>query len=139
MNNVGHGQVISVISVAPHFLSFFGLSKNNTCIYIGLRNSTLHQLLKNSLILVSPKSVISRPPEKKFDTSCVIKADTLRTQIDQQVDKRNPLADLVTISKVCTSSTLMETARALAGFHTPKRVNFRARFGLPVQKDRPKN
>ena len=36
-------------------------------------------------------------------------------QIDQQVDRRNLLADLVTISKVCTSSTLMETARALAG------------------------
>jgi hypothetical protein len=56
-----------------------------------------------------------------------------------QIDKRNPLADLVTISKVCSSSTLMETARALAGFHTPKRVNFRTRFGLPAQKQGPRN
>ncbi len=87
-----------------------------------------------SLILVSPKSVISRPPEKKFDARSVIKADTLRTRIDQQIDKRNPLADLAAISKVCTSSTLMETARALAGLHTPKRINFRTRFGLPIQK-----
>jgi hypothetical protein len=92
-----------------------------------------------SLILVSPKSIISRPPEKRFDTSSVIKADTLRTRIDQQVDKINLLADLVTISKVCSSSTLMETARALAGFHMPKRVNLRAKFGLPIQKGRPKN
>jgi hypothetical protein len=60
-------------------------------------------------------------------------------QIDQQVDKRNPLADLVTISKVCSSSTLMETARALAGLHTPKRINFRTRFGLPIQKQGPRN
>jgi hypothetical protein len=46
-----------------------------------------------------------------------------------QIDKRNPLADLVTISKVCSSSTLMETARALAGLHTPKRINLKTRFG----------
>ena len=37
-----------------------------------------------SLILISPKSIISRPPEKKFDTSMVIKADTLRTKIDDE-------------------------------------------------------
>jgi hypothetical protein len=88
-----------------------------------------------SLILVSPKSIITRPPEEKFDTSSVIKADTLRTRIDREVDKGNPLADFATISKFCSSSTLMETARALAGFHKPKKVDFRARFGLSVQKD----
>jgi hypothetical protein len=88
------------------------------------------------LILVSPKCIITRPPEKKFDTSSVIKADTLRTKIDREVDKwRNPITDLATISKICSSSTLMETARALAGFHKPKKVDFRARFGLSVQKD----
>ena len=89
-----------------------------------------------SLILVSPKSIISRPPEKKFDTSSVIKADILRTKIDREVDKvKNPLTDLATISKICSSSTLMETARTLARFHKSKKVDFRARFGLSVQKD----
>jgi hypothetical protein len=88
-----------------------------------------------SVILVSPKAIITRPPEKKFDTSSVIKADTLRTKIDWEVDKgKNPLVDLATISKICSSSTLMETARTLAGFHKPKKINFRARFGLSVQK-----
>jgi len=89
-----------------------------------------------SLILVSPKSVISRPPEEKFDTGPVIKADTLRTRIDQQVDKGNLLSDLSSISKVCSSATLMETARALARFHKPKKIDFRARFGLAVEKPR---
>jgi hypothetical protein len=88
------------------------------------------------LILVSPKCIITRPPEKKFDTSSVIKADTLRTKIDREVDKvKNPLADLATISKICSSSTLEATARRLAAFHKPKKVDFRARFGLSVQKD----
>jgi hypothetical protein len=82
-----------------------------------------------SLILVSPKCIISRPPEKKFDTSSVIKADTLRTKIDQEVDKgKNPLANLATISKTCSSATLMETARTLAGFHRPKKIDYRAKF-----------
>jgi hypothetical protein len=89
-----------------------------------------------NLILVSPKCIITRPPEKKFDTSSVIKADILRTKIDREVDKvKNPLTDLATISKICSSSTLEATARRLAAFHKPKKVDFRARFGLSVQKD----
>ncbi|MGZ3605978.1 MAG: hypothetical protein ACXU9P_13615, partial [Thermodesulfobacteriota bacterium] len=89
-----------------------------------------------SLILISPKSIIARPPEEKFDTSFVIKADALRTRIDLEVDKgKNPLVDLATISKICSPSTLMETARSLAGFHKPKKIDYRARFRLSVQKD----
>jgi hypothetical protein len=86
-----------------------------------------------SLILVSPKSIISRPLEKRFDTSFVIKADALRTRIDQEVDKwRNTLPNLATLGKLSSSSTLMQTARILVGFHKPKKTDFKARFGLPV-------
>jgi hypothetical protein len=85
-----------------------------------------------SLILVSPKSIISRPLKKRFDAGSVIKADTLRTRIDREVAKQNPLADLATISKICSSSTLMKTARTLAGFHQTKKIDFKARFGLSV-------
>ena len=90
-----------------------------------------------SLILVSPKSIITRPPEKKFDTSSVIKADILRTKIDREVDKgKNPLVDLATISKICSSSTLEKIAVKLAMFHKPSKVDFRAKFGLQVRKDK---
>jgi hypothetical protein len=93
---------------------------------------TIRPRFKN-LILVSQKSVIRRPPKKKFDTGSVIKADTLRTKIDREVDKgMNPLSDLATLSKICSSSTLMKTARTLAGFHKPKKIDFKARFGLSV-------
>jgi hypothetical protein len=84
-----------------------------------------------SLILVSPKSIISRPPKKKFDTSSVIKADTLRTRIDREVDKgKNPLADFASLSKLSSSSTLIQTAKTLARFHKPIKINFKAKFGL---------
>jgi hypothetical protein len=89
-----------------------------------------------NFILISPKSIIMRPPEKIFDASCVIKADTLRTKIDREVDKWHPLSDLVTLSKICSSSTLMETARRLAAFHKPLKIDFRAKFRLPVQTDK---
>jgi hypothetical protein len=83
-----------------------------------------------SLILISPKSVIIRPPEKKFDTGSVIKADALRTKIDEVVDKATTLANIASIGKVCSSSTLAETAKKLAAFHRPLKVDYRKRFGL---------
>jgi hypothetical protein len=84
-----------------------------------------------SLILVSPKSIISRPPEKDFDTSMVIKVDALRTKIDKVIDRQPILSDIAAIGKFCSSSTLAEAASRLAAFHRPKRKAFGARFGLP--------
>lgn len=86
-----------------------------------------------NLILVSPKCIITRPSEKKFDTSLVIKADTLETKIKKEVDRANPVADIASFSKICSSSTIEEVARKLASFHKPLRVDFRAKFGLPAQ------
>jgi hypothetical protein len=68
--------------------------------------------------LVFPKSIIIRPSNEKFDSSFVIKADTLRTKIDREVE---------------------ETARRLGAFHKPLKVDFRPKFGLAVQKDKVKD
>lgn len=84
-----------------------------------------------SLILISPKAIISRPPEKKFDTSMVIKADTLSTKIDDEFEKTGPAAALALISKVSSSSTVQEVARRLARYHRPHKTDWRGRFGLP--------
>jgi len=86
-----------------------------------------------SLILISPKSIISRPSEKKFDTSMVIKADTLRTKIDDEVEKSGPAATFASISKVSSSSTLKEVARRLVRYHWPHKIDWRGRFGLPSE------
>jgi Nuclease-related domain len=117
-----------------HLLGLFLKSHNILPTRVGI---SIRPRFKN-LILVSPKSIITRPLKKKFDTSSVIKADTLRTTIDRELAKQNPLADLATISKTCSSTTLMDTARTLASFHKPKRIDFRAEFGLSVQKGWPK-
>ena len=63
----------------------------------------------------------------------------MRTKIDREVDKWNLFVDLATVSKICSSSTLEETAQRLAAFHKPLKVDFRAKFGLSVQKDKVKD
>lgn len=84
-------------------------------------------------ILMSPKCVITRPPEKKFDTSGVIKADTLATKIDEAVDKA-PISDIATIGKICASATIEDFAKKLVSFHRPMKIDFRAKFGLPPKQ-----
>jgi len=82
-----------------------------------------------SFILVYPKSIIKRPNKKEFDTSCVIKADTLRTAIDREVDKFNP-TDLALIAKISSSKTVQEVGAKLASYHTPIQIDFKAKFGI---------
>jgi hypothetical protein len=86
-----------------------------------------------NFIMISPKCTIVRPPEKRFDTSFVIKADTLRTRIDLLFEKSNPLSDFATISKVCSSSTLRKTASRIASFHRPLKIDFGSKFALSAQ------
>jgi hypothetical protein len=86
-----------------------------------------------SFILISPKSIISRPPGKRFDTSMVIKADTLRTKIDTELEKISPLANVVSISKVSSSSTIEDVAKRLVRYHRPHKTDWRARFGLSAE------
>jgi len=86
-----------------------------------------------SFVLVSPKSLITRPSEKKFNTSTVIKADFLKTKIYEEDDKVNQLSDIFSFGKISFSSTIEETAKKLVSFHKPKRIDFRAKFGLPRQ------
>jgi hypothetical protein len=86
-----------------------------------------------SFILISPKSIISRPPDKRFDSSMVIKADTLRTKIDHELEKISPIASVVSISKVSPSSTIEEVAQKLVRYHRRHKTDWRARFGLSTE------
>jgi len=86
-----------------------------------------------SYILVSPKSIIKRPNNKKFDTSCVIKADNLRTAIDKDIDAINPL-DLALIAKVSSGKTIQEVGKTLATHHKPIQIDFRSKFGIKEGK-----
>jgi hypothetical protein len=83
-----------------------------------------------NFILVSPRSVITRPSKKEFNTSMVINADSLRAKIDKEVNKIKPVKDLSSISKFSSFSTIEDVAKTLASFHRPIKIDFRAKFGL---------
>jgi hypothetical protein len=82
-----------------------------------------------SFILVAPKSIIRRPDNKRFDTSSVIKADTLKTVIDKEVDVVRP-SDFALIAKIVSGETVKEVAEAIASYHLPAQINFKAKFGI---------
>jgi hypothetical protein len=88
-----------------------------------------------SVILMSPKSVITRPDRKTFDTDMVIKADTLRTKIDEFVDRMNPLQDLAAIGKLSKIKTVAEFAESLQSHHSSTSIDYRKKFGIHPAHD----
>jgi hypothetical protein len=83
-----------------------------------------------SYILVSTKSRVIRPPKENFNTSMVIKADTLRTQIDKDLDNMSPLSVFATASKMVSGEKIKEVAQRITAVHRPIKMNYRKRFGL---------
>jgi len=81
-------------------------------------------------VLVSTKSRVIRPPKDHFDTSMVIKADALRTQIDKEFDNLQPLSVLATASKIVSSETIKEVAERIMAVHRPIKIDYRKRFGI---------
>jgi ribosomal protein L37AE/L43A len=60
----------------------------------------------------------------------VIKADTLGTQVDKDVDDMSTLSVLAAAGKIVSSETLKGVAQRLAALHKPININYRKRFGL---------
>ncbi len=83
-----------------------------------------------SYILISPKAIIKRPNIKKFDSSNVIKADTLRSVINDNADNINTKDALLSVIKWSSFSTIEEFGRKLIGFHRPSIINWRKKFGI---------
>lgn len=88
-----------------------------------------------SLVLMSPKSVITRPDSEKFDTDIVIKADTLRTKIDDIVDKMSPFNDLTIIGNMSKIKTVTDFAQSLQSYHSSASIDYRKKFGIKPEHD----
>jgi hypothetical protein len=83
-----------------------------------------------SYVVVSPKSRVVRPDRTRFDTSMVIKTDTLRSAIDKRVDKMSSISALTAVSKISSFETVVEVAKRLAILHRPFKPDYRKRFGI---------
>ncbi len=83
-----------------------------------------------SYVLISPKSRLVRPPASRFDTTSVIKADTLATSIEKVMDAMSALSVLASAGKMCSSETVMNIAKTLAKLHKPIKIDYKKRFGI---------
>jgi hypothetical protein len=94
-----------------------------------------------SYILVSPRSRVVRPDKERFDTSMVVKADTLRTIIDEGLDETSSVAAVASVAKMSSFDTVEKVAKRLAVLHRPIKIDYRKRFGIdeaaPIQKSQP--
>lgn len=92
-----------------------------------------------SFIMVSTKSRVTRPAKKQFDTSMVIKADTLRTTIDKEFDSRGHISVLLSGTKLSSTESLREVAVCIAARHKPSKIDYRKKFGInddePVKRE----
>jgi hypothetical protein len=92
-----------------------------------------------SYVLVSPGAWIERP--KRFDTSHVLKADTL--SVEDELNKRGLLKGVGHISRFVGSATIRAIGQQLIALHTPATMESVARFGMAksepphVVSDRP--
>lgn len=83
-----------------------------------------------SVILVSKGARINRPKMAVDGVDTVIKTDTLRTLIEQDIDKESVASTLLSATKVVSSETLESLATQLARLHRPIQFNWQGKFGL---------
>lgn len=88
-----------------------------------------------SLILMSPKSVITRPDKKQFNTDCIIKADALWTKIDENADKITPIDDLFLLGNISSFKSVTDFAEKLQSFHSKSSINYQKKFGIKSADD----
>jgi hypothetical protein len=87
-----------------------------------------------SLILVSNNAIIKRPRKKVDGLDSVIKAERLKTRVDDTWDDGIGTA----VRRLVSTGTIERLARDLAALHRPKSVNWAAKFGLePIAPDPP--
>jgi hypothetical protein len=85
-------------------------------------------------ILVSPKSRVVRPARKRFDTSMIIKADSLTTAIDERVDKINDISVWTSGVKISSLEKVLKVAEELASLHRPLKIDYAKRFGVKAPR-----
>lgn len=83
-----------------------------------------------SLILVSSKATIKRPPKSQFNSDEVIKAEALGGLIDREIEGMGAGAMLAGMTKVVGQESIVTIARLLAGAHRPTAFDYVGKFGL---------
>lgn len=85
-----------------------------------------------SYVLISPKSKVIWPDRSKFDTSHIIKADTMESTImdNAERDSKKILGSIKSISKLSSLDSITKIANRLVQLHKPCSIDYRKKFGI---------
>jgi len=83
-----------------------------------------------SFVLVSNSANIKRPVKSKLNTDEVIKADSLASLIDGEIDRMGAGAMLAGMTKMVGQETIETLARLLLSEHRPIAFDYVGKFGL---------
>lgn len=87
-----------------------------------------------SYVLISPDSTIKRPNNKFFNTQNIIKADTLKTVLYEEIKGFKPrLSDFTSMAKLVSSETLENFAYEIIYYHQPAKINWKKKFNINSQ------
>ncbi len=88
-----------------------------------------------TLILISPSARIDRP--KKFDSSRVVKADTLEKTLMKDFDNASILSSFGSVAKIVSLETIQDIGRQLLLRHSPIKIDYAGKFGLNQMPSKP--
>lgn len=92
----------------------------------------------HSYVLIAIDAKVYRPKTAKFDTSRVIKADQLKSNIDKEIDAVSPASILLLKApKMVSAETVHDFARQLVAQHKPLQEQNRAEKPKPTADSRP--
>ena len=83
----------------------------------------------HSVVLVSPKAIISRPKIASTSAS-VIKLDQFFSWYNEKLNAAVTLQDAVGIFKICSRDTVISLGEKLSALHRPGRIDYVAKFDL---------
>jgi len=82
-----------------------------------------------NLILVPAECHIS---PRRLDEAIIVKIDTVDRRLAEFTGASKPPGDILSVTKICSTRTIMEFAHSLVGFHHPAACDYAARFGIDL-------
>jgi hypothetical protein len=79
-------------------------------------------------ILVPPECHIS---QRRINEAIILKMDMFERRLGEFMSNATMMEDVLSLTKICSTQTIMEFARKLVSFHRPASCDYAAKFGIP--------
>jgi len=94
---------------------------------------TLNPRYKN-IVLLSPKSKLTKPVKGVYDCSAVMKTEKFLERFTDELDRDDALEDLSSLAKVVSQDSLQRFAEKIVLRHQPAAADYVAIFGLDSEE-----